>query len=75
MKYSLYREQQLDCNHHRFESNADGVLMVDTADYELLSGIFGNLAYSLLVKKKLRGIFDYRHNVLEELFNEKTEKI
>lgn len=57
--------------HHRhvFVSNEDGVLMHDTVDYELPFGLLGNIAHALMVKRKLMHIFDYRHAVLERLFN------
>lgn len=59
---------------HRFESNEEGVLMEDIVDYELPFGLLGNFAHSILVKKKLQNIFEYRHNVLEELFNKEMRE-
>ncbi|MEQ7800033.1 SRPBCC family protein [Pedobacter sp. ASV1-7] len=60
--YKLWR------HHHEFIPNQNGVLMVDTVDYELPFGIIGKMAHSLMVKKKLEHIFDYRNQVLEALF-------
>lgn len=61
-------------NHfHEFIPNGDGVLVKDTVDYELPLGILGNIAHSLFVRKKLDYIFDYRHQVIEKLFNQKKE--
>ena len=61
-------------NHfHEFIPNEDGVLVKDTVDYELPLGILGNIAHSLFVRKKLDYIFDYRHQVIEKLFNQKKE--
>ncbi|MEO9256871.1 MAG: SRPBCC family protein, partial [Crocinitomicaceae bacterium] len=54
---------------HEFIENEKGVLMKDTVDYELPFGFIGNIAHSLLVKKKIEHIFEYRNEVLEELFN------
>jgi ligand-binding SRPBCC domain-containing protein len=54
--------------HHEFIPNQNGVLMVDTVDYELPFGIIGKMVHSLMVKKKLKHIFDYRNQVLEALF-------
>lgn len=54
---------------HEFIENEKGVLMKDTVDYELPFGFIGNIAHSLLVKKKIEHIFEYRNQVLEELFN------
>lgn len=56
---------------HGFIENEDGVLMKDTVDYELPLGFLGEIAQSLLVKKKVEGIFDYRYQILEKMFNKK----
>lgn len=56
-------------HHHEFFPNQYGVLMTDTVHYELPFGIIGNLAHRLFIKKKLEGIFNYRYQVLEQLFN------
>jgi ligand-binding SRPBCC domain-containing protein len=60
--YKLWR------HHHEFIPSQNGVLMVDTVDYELPFGIIGKMAHRLMVKKKLEHIFDYRNQVLEALF-------
>ena len=58
-------------NHfHEFIPNEKGVLIKDTVDYELPMWIFGTLAHSLFVKKKLQQIFNYRFQVLEKMFNQ-----
>ena len=54
---------------HEFVPNEKGVLMKDTVSYSLPFGFIGKLVHSLLVKKKLRKIFDYRYRVIETLFN------
>ena len=54
---------------HEFIPNEKGILMKDTVEYELPFGVLGNVVHSLLVKKKLNRIFDYRHQVLKQLFN------
>jgi len=57
-------------NHfHEFVENENGVLIKDTVTYELPMGFLGELAHSLFVKKKLEGIFGFRHQVLEVMFN------
>lgn len=57
-------------NHfHEFIPNEQGVLMKDTVDYDLPLGIIGVIAHTLMVRKKLGHIFDYRYRVLETLFN------
>lgn len=62
--YKLWR------HHHEFIPNDEGVLMIDTVDYELPFGIIGTLAHGLIVKRKLENIFSYRYKVLEQLFNQ-----
>ncbi|WP_379963796.1 hypothetical protein [Epilithonimonas sp. UC225_85] len=57
-------------NHfHEFIPTDDGVLIKDTVDYELPLGFLGDIAHQLFVKKKLENIFDFRHEVLEVMFN------
>lgn len=57
-------------NHfHEFIPNENGVLMKDTVDYELPFGLLGEIAHSLLVRGKLKNIFDYRYRILEKQFN------
>lgn len=45
-----------------------GVQMDDLVHYKLPFGPLGDLANTILVKKQLKEIFDYRFNKLEELF-------
>lgn len=56
-------------HHHEFFPNQDGLLMTDTVNYELPFGIIGTLVHHLFIKKKLDDIFNYRYQVLEQLFN------
>lgn len=56
-------------HHHEFIENENGVLMKDTVDYELPLGFLGEIAHTVLVKKKLKDIFNYRFRILEERFN------
>lgn len=60
---------------HEFIANEQGVLMKDTVNYELPLGFIGEIIHSLIVRKKLKHIFDYRYQVLEKLFNTQTQKI
>ena len=53
---------------HSFEKTDQGVLMKDKVSYKLPLGILGHLAHGLFVKGQLKGIFDYRTQVLKELF-------
>lgn len=60
-------------NHfHEFIPNEKGILMKDTVDYELPFGILGRAVHQLFVKEKLKSIFDFRYNILDDLFNSKT---
>ncbi|CAL66790.1 SRPBCC family protein [Christiangramia forsetii] len=51
-----------------------GVEMEDIIDYKLPFGILGQLAHPILVKSKLKEIFDYRKKKLTELFGEFQEE-
>ena len=58
-------------NHfHEFIPNDKGVLMKDIVDYELPFGVLGTIVHALFVKSKLEEIFNYRFQVLENLFNQ-----
>jgi ligand-binding SRPBCC domain-containing protein len=61
-------------HHHIFIPNENGVLMKDIVDYEMPFGFLGELAHKLFIKKKLDHIFDYRHEVLEVMFNNHRKK-
>lgn len=61
-------------NHfHEFIENENGVLIKDTVTYELPMGFLGEIAHKLFVKQKLEGIFNFRHAVLETMFNNKRK--
>lgn len=61
-------------NHfHEFVPNENGVLIKDTVSYELPMGFLGEIAHQLFVKSKLKSIFDFRHEVLEVMFNNKRK--
>lgn len=53
---------------HNFIERNNGVLMTDVVNYELPFGFIGNFANSILVKRKIESIFDYRKKILEKLF-------
>lgn len=53
---------------HTFEEVEGGVLMRDRIEYELPMGILGDLAHRVLVRERLRHIFDFRRHTLERLF-------
>lgn len=60
-------------HYHEFIPNENGVLIKDTVSYELPMGFLGEIAHKLFVKSKLKSIFDFRHEVLEVMFNNKRE--
>jgi len=53
---------------HFIKKDGDGVLMEDIIHYKLPLGFLGRLMNTLVVRKKLKGIFEYRRKKLEELF-------
>jgi ligand-binding SRPBCC domain-containing protein len=54
---------------HFLEPISGGVLMTDLVHYKLPFGPLGKLANTLFVKRQLDGIFNYRYQRLEEIFN------
>jgi len=54
---------------HHFEETADGVLMTDIVSYVVPFGLLGRIANSLMVRKKIEEIFDFRYEKVEELFS------
>ena len=55
---------------HFFEEKDGGVLMTDIVTYIPPFGILGDIANIVLIKKQLKGIFDYRFKVMDEKFNQ-----
>jgi ligand-binding SRPBCC domain-containing protein len=60
--YSLWHHQ------HHFKETKSGVEMTDIVHYKLPLWFLGDIANTLLVKKQLQGIFDYRFKVVERMF-------
>lgn len=54
---------------HHFKEHKNGVLMTDIVHYQPPLGILGNIANNLFINKQLEKIFNYRHKVVEEIFN------
>lgn len=46
----------------------NGVMMEDLITYQPPFGILGNIANSMIIKKKLEKIFEYRKNAMELIF-------
>lgn len=53
---------------HWFEAVAGGVEITDVVDYTLPLGPLGTLAHSVVVRRQLREIFDYRRDAIDSLF-------
>lgn len=55
---------------HHIEPTEGGVLMTDIVTYQPPMGFLGSIANTLIIRNKLNEIFDYRRNVLNEIFGE-----
>ena len=53
-----------------FEEKNGGVLMTDIVTYIPPLGILGDIANLVIIKKQLKGIFDYRFKVMDKKFNQ-----
>jgi len=53
---------------HHFQETEKGILMKDLLHYGIGWGPIGLIANSLVVKNKIKGIFDFRYKKVEELF-------
>jgi ligand-binding SRPBCC domain-containing protein len=60
--YSLWHHQ------HHFKAIPGGVEMTDLVHYRAPLGFLGDIANALFIKQQLKGIFDYRWNMLEDRF-------
>lgn len=60
--YTLWHHQ------HIIEPIANGVLMKDIVSYQPPFGFLGTIANSLIIKNKLKEIFDYRTKAVEDKF-------
>lgn len=56
---------------HFFEATEKGTKMTDVVHYALPFGFLGQMANYFMVKNKLKDIFAYRYNKIEQLFNSK----
>jgi len=53
---------------HFFRESGEGVIMTDEVHYSLPFGIIGDILNRFVVRKKLEDIFNYRFEILKELF-------
>ncbi|MCB0666929.1 MAG: SRPBCC family protein, partial [Saprospiraceae bacterium] len=56
---------------HRFENTPEGVLMTDNLHYALPLGILGQIANKIMVDKRIDHIFEFRQNIIKEIFRPK----
>jgi len=60
---------------HFFEATPSGVKMTDVIHYALPFGFLGQIINALIVKNKMKEIFDYRFQKVNELFNKEDSKL
>ena len=61
--YALWHHQ------HRLEDTAEGTLMKDIVTYAPPFGVLGQIANGLVIRGKLKEIFDYREQAVNQFFN------
>lgn len=66
--YKLWRHQ------HIFEDRGDHVLMSDVLDYSIGMGFLGDIVNKLVVSRRIDQIFEYRFDMVEDLFNNRSER-
>ena len=60
--YALWHHQ------HHFAAVKGGVMMTDIVNYAIPYGFIGRLANALIVKNKLKEVFEFRKKKIEEMF-------
>ena len=60
--YSLWHHQ------HHFKQTNNGIEMTDLVHYKVPYWFIGDIANTLIVKKQLKEIFDFRRKAVEEKF-------
>jgi ligand-binding SRPBCC domain-containing protein len=56
---------------HDFVEKDGGTLMIDTVRYELPMGVLGDWTGGWMVRRDVKGIFDYRKTIIEQIFPKK----
>ena len=56
---------------HFFKAQAEGVEMTDIVNYAISGGGLLRFIENTIVKKRVEEIFNYRHDKLREIFEEK----
>lgn len=60
---------------HEFIQKEKGIIMKDAVKYQLPFGIIGKMAHSLIVRKKIEHIFNYRKEILSKIFTQDGNNI
>ena len=60
---------------HHFVETKSGTVMYDEINYSLPFGILGKIAHSIWVKRELNKIFDYRAEVIDDIFKTKLVEV
>ncbi|MBE8728084.1 SRPBCC family protein [Flavobacterium hungaricum] len=71
----LFGPYKLWHHKHFFEQTENGIKMTDVVHYSLPFGFLGRIMNKLVVADKLKAIFDYRRNKIDELFNSKNTAV
>lgn len=56
---------------HEFFEMGEKTKIIDTVVYDLFPGVLRGPINSLFIKKRVENIFEYRSNILEQMFNKK----
>ena len=54
---------------HLFEEVPGGILVTDVVNYELPFSLLGEIAHRFVIREQLERIFDYRGDVIAEIFH------
>ena len=55
---------------HTFEQKNGGTVIKDAVTYAIPFGIIGQLIHAIYIKYDIKGIFEYRHKILNKIFLE-----
>lgn len=66
--YKLWHHQ------HFFKKNGSGIITEDLIHYAVPFGPLGNLLNSIYIRNNLDNIFNYRNEVLNNIFNNKVDR-
>jgi ligand-binding SRPBCC domain-containing protein len=63
-----YGPYQMWHHQHHISEVPNGILMKDIVNYQPPFGVLGNIANAVMIKKKLKEIFDFRFAAVEKKF-------